>query len=75
MTSTGGSEEGDAEERREVHAFKLHVLNHEAPDSQAEKYQQQQAFKDTARARRRGGESPRVWVSAVQGSREEKQGN
>lgn len=50
--SIGGSEEGEAGERRGVHAFRLHVLNHTALlksllPRQRDEDQEQQAFKET----------------------------
>lgn len=60
--SIGGNKEGDVGERRGVHAFMLHVLNHTAllKPLLPRQRNEQQDFKETARARGRGGKSPHV---------------
>lgn len=69
---------GDAGERG-VHTFKLHLLNHtlssEALASPAQKWRPIAAgFQRQLGPVEEGGKSPYVWVSAAQGSGEEKQG-
>lgn len=64
----------------EKEAFRLHVLNHTVLlkpliPRHRNTNSSSRLLKIQLRPRREGGKSPRVWVSAVQGSWEEKQGN